>query len=274
MRVAIISDVHSNHEALKSVLADIQRRAIPHIVCLGDLVGYSCFPRETLALLRRSGIPSVCGNHDLMAIGRLEPVECGPNARIATFWTRSVLSRDDKDYLQSLPSYRRLEPDVMCVHSGLGDPVMRLRRPENYLDQYTMLRQFDPNLRICFTGHTHTQVVVRIGPDAQIAAYRRREFRLAEHPSSFYFVNPGSVGHPRGPDSRAGYAIYDSETGTVSFQRVAYDREAVVQANATHGLKTDLGSSVAAYYCKRLGSAFRMIKTVAKRHEGKHRREP
>jgi hypothetical protein len=75
--------------------------------------------------------------------------------------------------------------------------------------------------------------------------------RLPLRAGSFYFVNPGSVGHPRGSDYRASYAVYDGDAATVTFHRVAYDRRRVTKENARHGIYTDLGPSVAAHVVRR-----------------------
>ena len=250
MRVAIISDIHSNYEALKSVLADIRRRAVQQVVCLGDLVGYNCFPSETLALFRESGIACVHGNHDLMAINELEPVQCGPNARKAILWTRDVLSEEEKEFLRCLPPMFLLEPDMVCIHSCLGDPVGRLVRPEQFYTQHLALQQFDQQLRICFTGHTHIQEVVEIRAHQEVVRSTQRTQRLND--TSFYFVNPGSVGHPRGSDYRAAYAIYDSSAKTIGFCRVAYNRKAVMTQNTGHQIFTDLGEPPVIHYSKRI----------------------
>src|SRR4051812_9155739 len=120
-RIGVISDVHANVRALDAVLRDARRQQLDTIVSLGDLVGYCASPRETLAAIRREGIDSVHGNHDLMAIDRLR-VNCGPNGTRAIQWTRGVLEDADRAYLAALPATLRLGPKVLCMHSALGDP--------------------------------------------------------------------------------------------------------------------------------------------------------
>jgi predicted phosphodiesterase len=249
MRAAIISDVHGNHAALRSVLADIRRKGVRQVVSLGDLVGYNSFPSETLALVRISGIRSVRGNHDLMAAGHLEPNDCGPNACAAIRWTRTVLSDDDIEYLRSLPDYVLLSPEAICVHSALGDPVVRLTTAAQFCEQLAKLRRLDARLRVCFTGHTHVPRVIEISPSGAVVARKATRVRLRGE--SAYFVNPGSVGHPRGSDYRASYAVYDGEAATVVFHRVRYDKTQVIKENARRGIYTDLGPSVAAYMVRR-----------------------
>jgi predicted phosphodiesterase len=249
MRAAIISDIHANHAALCAVIADARQRAIRRLVCLGDLVGYNSFPSETLALMRAEEIRSVHGNHDLMAVGRLEPDDCGPNGRAAMLWTRAVLSDDDVEYLRGLPDHLRLAPGVICIHSGLGDPVIRLSTADQFREQLAKLRRLDDRLRLCFTGHTHVPRVLEVAPTGTVVAHMVGRLQLRD--GSFYFINPGSVGHPRGSDYRASYAVYDGGAATVAFHRIGYDRRRVIEENARHGIYTDLGPSVAAYAMQR-----------------------
>jgi predicted phosphodiesterase len=241
VRIAFLSDIHANLEALQSVVHDLQSRQIDQIWSLGDLVGYSCLPRETLAFVRQLGVHSVQGNHDLMAIGRLEPDQCGPNARAAIFWTRNILTQEEKDYLASLPSHALIDSDLLCQHSRFNDPVGYLWRPEQYARQHLLIRQAYPSVRVCFTGHTHIPGVVEVETHGRVRWHYPATMTLQR--SRFYFVNPGSVGHPRDGDDRASYAIYDGWTNTVAFHRVAYDHGAVSAGNAAHGVHTKLTPS-------------------------------
>ena len=252
MHIAIISDVHSNLEALRSVLADIRRRGIERVFCLGDIVGYSCFPHETLAVFREQGIPTVQGNHDLMAIGELEPDHCGPNARKAIHWTRPLLTEEEKEFLRALPGHLVLESDLLLVHSCLGDPVVRLSRPEQYVEQRDVVARFDPQIRVCFYGHTHVPEVWEIHRDGGVTRLNSRRVRLGDN--AFHFVNPGSVGHPRGTDYRAQYACFDLQARTIQFHRVRYDVGKVARENARHGLETSLGDPMLIHYGRRLAS--------------------
>lgn len=234
MRIAILSDLHANTPALRAVLEDLRRAAVQHVLCLGDLVGYNCFPRETLALLRERGIPTVYGNHDLMAIGRLRPDGCGPIARAAIAWTRRILTDDERLYLASLPLALRPRREILCVHSALGDTAVRLSAPAQFREQALRLRRFDPDLEICFTGHTHAPQAVEVTPGGEVRIHVKR--RTVLRPGVFWFVNPGSVGHPRGRDLRATYAVLDEEERSAAFRRVAYDVEVVIQQNARYGI--------------------------------------
>jgi len=222
MRIAVISDVHANLDAPQAVLADIRRSGVPHVVCLGDLVGYSMFPRETLTLLREHKIRSVHGDHDLMAIGRLPIKWCSPIARRALAWTSDVLTQQDRCYLAGLPGELRHQGNLLFVHSALGDLVIELELPEHFHEQFLALNDDDPELEIYFTGHTHRQLAVQVTRHGEVIQRTAQLVALSQ--DSFWFVNPGSVGLPQGRDVRAGYAIYDLDARTVELRRVAYER--------------------------------------------------
>ncbi|HKC39691.1 MAG TPA: metallophosphoesterase family protein [Gemmatimonadales bacterium] len=235
MLLAIISDIHANVHALDAVLADIRQRGADQVLCLGDLVGYNSFPRETLALLREHEVRSVHGNHDLMALDRLPDDGCGSLARKAIRWTRGVLTEEDWWHLAALPADLREHDTLLCVHSAPGDPLTRLERTAQFHAEAEGLMEADPGVRVCFTGHTHRQHIVVVTPDGEI---QRSEGRDAELPrDAICFVNPGTVGQPRDRDTRAAYALFDCDAWRVSFRRVAYDREPLLRQNRRVGLR-------------------------------------
>lgn len=233
MRLGIISDLHGNVEALWPVLRALAREAVQDIVCLGDLVGYNAQAREVIALVRERAIASVHGNHDLMVLGRL-PVEGGPRARRGVAWTSAMLTPDELMFLRSLPGAIIRRDRLLLVHSVPGDPVTRLRTERQFVRQFQTLRRTHPGVRMCFTGHTHEPGVIEITRDGHPVAHDAADLRLL--PDSFYFVNPGSVGEPRGPDSRATFAVYDAQYHTLAFHRVAYDRDRLARENLRRGL--------------------------------------
>src|SRR6059058_4506419 len=180
-------------------------------------------------------IPGVRGNHDLMAIGRLPADQCGPVGRKAIGWTRKVLTEADCDYLASLPDELRLEGGILCTHSALGDPCVRLHARGQFEEETKVLLHFDGDLRVCCTGHTHLQEVVEVAAGGVVR--RPAVPQLVLNPAAFCFLNPGSVGQPRDGDERAAYAVFDSETYHVWFHRVAYDVRRITRENARRGIR-------------------------------------
>jgi hypothetical protein len=192
-----------------------------------------------------------------MAAGRLEPDRCGPNARRAIEWTRQVLDGGDRDYLLGLPQTMLLDSTTLLLHSALGDPCVYLRTPEHYEAQVDAIRAEHPSVRICLTGHTHTGTVVHVDASGRARMLGRTRHRL--DPGRFYFLNPGSVGHPRREDYRASYLIYDEETRLVVFRKVPYDRARVRRVNVRNGILTDLGPAVLAHKLRLARSAVRRL---------------
>jgi predicted phosphodiesterase len=233
MILAIISDIHANVHALKAVLADIAKRDVDQVVCLGDLVGYNGFPRETLALLRDAGVRSIHGNHDLMALARLPDDGAGTLARKAIQWTRRVLTEEDWWYLASLPAELRID-DLLCVHSAPGDPLVRLGHAEQFRSEAEALTEGGARVNVCFTGHSHRQQVVVVRGDGEVQWTGGADAELPR--DALCFVNPGTVGESRDEDTRAAYALFDAESRRVSFRRVLYDRTRLLRRNREVGL--------------------------------------
>ena len=233
MRYAIISDIHANVDALSATLADITKTGVDQILCLGDLVGYNGFPRETLALLREADVRAIYGNHDLMALARLPDDGAGSLARKAIHWTRRVLTEDDWWYLASLPAELRID-DLLCVHSAPGDPLVRLGHAEQFRSEAEALTETGAPVNVCFTGHSHRQQVVVVRSDGEVQWTGGADADLPRDAISF--VNPGTVGHSRDSDPRAAYAIFDDKTRRVLFRRVTYDRARLLRRNREIGL--------------------------------------
>ncbi|MBI4500753.1 MAG: metallophosphoesterase family protein [Gemmatimonadetes bacterium] len=259
MRLAVISNVHANVEALRAVLRVIRRDGIRKVVCLGDLVGQHAFPVETLALIRAGSTACVAGNHDLMAIGRLTRDGRTPRTRRAIGWTRRAMTGADYEYLASLPAELSAGDDVLLLHGTLEDPAKELRSPADFAQERQLIRQRYPHIRICFVGHAREQRIVEVTSQSEV--HMRGPRQLVLRPDAFFFVSPGSVGSPADGDYRAAYAIYDDTTRRVAFRRTTYDRLRVMQENLRHGLSSELAISPVGYFRARAVAAARSIRT-------------
>lgn len=231
MKLALIADIHANAPALEAVLTHARRQRVDVVIGLGDVVGASALPLETIAMMRDHGIECVAGNHDLAAIGRLPLHLAGQRAREVLEWTRALLSEEDWRFLAELPPELAPRPEILCVHAGLGDPVAQLRTGDDFRAQARTIRQYDPRVQICCLGHTHLPGVVTVtGSEVYVDAGP-----IADLPAEgFHFVNPGSVGDLTMRDPRAVYATYDVTSRRVQFFRVPYDRAAILSANTRH----------------------------------------
>jgi predicted phosphodiesterase len=121
----------------------------------------------------------------------------------------------------------------------LGDPVNYLSSDEDYLAEYQSIRDWQPEARICFTGHTHMPRIIEITPDRRLRRLKTSTATLS--PDSFYFINPGSVGHPRGSDYRASYALFNRASGRLQLMRVHYEKADMLAANHRVDIRTNLG---------------------------------
>ena len=230
---AIISDIHSNLVALKAVLADIERRGIETIYCLGDTVGYGPDPLECLDLVAEHTVFSLCGNHDHAVF--YEPTNFNVSAERAAFWTRAALE-EESDRQQRNRRWRYLgflnprhELDgLLFVHGSPRKPINEYLFPDDvYTAPHKLLANFDRMEQLtCFCGHTHVPGVFVDDPyfETPEEMGEDQKYTIGEEK---VIVNVGSVGQPRDRDPRAGYVIlHDSD---VEFVRVKYDIDATAK---------------------------------------------
>src|ERR1700685_3957244 len=101
VRVLLLSDIHSNLEALEACLAAAP--AYDLVVNLGDVVGYGASPNEVIAISRKLGSVFVRGNHDKAVCGITDVKDFNPIAGLAALWTREQLNDENLEWLRSLP---------------------------------------------------------------------------------------------------------------------------------------------------------------------------
>ncbi|MEG0024773.1 MAG: metallophosphoesterase family protein [Akkermansia sp.] len=237
-KIAIISDIHANLEALQAVLVDIKTMDCDQIACLGDIVGYNANPAECLDTIRNLNCPVVKGNHDEEAAGTSNPVGMNPAAYSALMWTREALSDEQKDWLRHLRMVRNVAPFTI-VHSTLDQPglwhyiINKFDATSNFNFQFTNL---------CFHGHTHVPKIF-VYENMGVQEYQATDF--TPESGKKYFINVGSVGQPRDNDWRASYCIYDTQQQVISFRRVEYDIKTTQQKILNAGLPIMLAERLA-----------------------------
>ena len=243
MRLALVSDVHANLEALQATLADIAAQAADRVVCLGDIVGYNAKPAECIALIRDGKILCVAGNHDLAVSGRITTENfSAAAARTAAAWTRRRLTGDELAFLRGLPLKANIDDKLILVHGALhpdtGCESVRLDNAERRMASFAALMAHPSGARICAFGHTHRAAIyeLRNGEETLLAG---QEIRLRD--DAYYLINPGSVGELRGRDRRASYMILDLARRTVTLRRVEYDASVPLLATREAGLAPRLG---------------------------------
>ncbi len=242
MRLALVSDVHANLEALQATLADIAAQAADRVVCLGDIVGYNTRPAECIALIRDGKVSCVAGNHDLAVSGRITTKNFSATAARAAAWTRQRLTGDELAYLCGLPLKANIDDKLILVHGALhpetGCESERLDNAEGRMASFAALMAHPSGARICAFGHTHRAAVheLRNGEETLLSG---QEIRLRD--DAYYLINPGTVGEPRGRDRRASYMILDLARRTVTLRRVEYDAAVALIATREAGPAPRLG---------------------------------
>ena len=229
MKRALISDIHSNLEALRAVLDDIRREEIAEIYCLGDMIGYGPNPRECLEAVYKFPV-CILGNHDQAAL--FDPDGFNPVALRAIYWTRDQLDSGPGgpaaanrrwDFLGELPRLH-MDGDLLFVHGSPRDPTNEYIFPEDVYNQRKMQTLFGRITGACFQGHTHIPGVFTANFDFFAPEECDYEYRLT---GEKVMVNVGSVGQPRDGDSRACYVILNDEM--VIFRRVEYPVEQTIE---------------------------------------------
>ena len=198
--LAIISDIHGNYPALKSVLRRIDELGIKDIICLGDVVGYYCQINECIDELRSRNIYTLLGNHDNYMISGI----CcdSKTVKMCIDYQKTIIRKDNFDWLKSLmPSYDT--EMVSFRHGGWNDAVEERIKDFDFsvVESYTQ--------RFYLSGHTHKQNI-------QI-----------DKRSGKVYCNPGSIGQPRDDDPRAAFVVMCSD-GKIEPYRVEYNIDAIV----------------------------------------------
>jgi predicted phosphodiesterase len=218
VRIAVVSDVHSNLAALDAVLKHADAAgASDGIWCAGDIVGYGPDPSATLARLRSRHLVAVAGNHDLAASGRMDVDEFNPLAAAAVQWTASELAEEELSYLAALPLVH-VEGDVTIVHGSLRHPEWEYLLTPEQAEAHLEL-QTTPYSVI---GHSHIPFWCEEDSIAPVF-HRGMDGDVVELGDTRLIVNPGGLGQPRDGDPRASYIVYDDTAATMTYHRVAYD---------------------------------------------------
>ncbi|CAO3357230.1 metallophosphoesterase family protein [Azospirillum melinis] len=254
MKIALISDIHANLEALQATLDAIRAEGAERIVCLGDIVGYNTDFAACIALLRQAGAVCIAGNHDRAVAGLIGTDGfSGPAAR-AVAWTGARLDGDSRAFLTGLPLTADVDGALVAVHGALhlevGKELVRLDDDGKRALSLRALAAHPSGARVCAFGHTHraglwewrdgtVQAVALDGPAGV-------ELRA----DGLYLLNPGTVGEPRGADARACFACYDTAARRVTLHRVAYARRAALAKTRRAGLAPRFAAVPASFRMK------------------------
>lgn len=203
MKIGILSDIHSNFEALKAVV-DNSINKVEGYVCLGDIIGYGPEPNETIDLLLQINLLGcVFGNHDIAVINEDYSRFRTEHGRHAISWTAEQLNEKSRRFLTDTFQKNIFDEfKFELYHGGMEDPYWQYIFPSTSKEDLNRIfssRRYD----LIFVGHSH--------------------LRFSFKNDKLLVVNPGSVGQPRNGLVDAQYAVLDTENREVEFCSVSYD---------------------------------------------------
>lgn len=217
MRMAVLSDVHANLEALEAVAADMDRQRVEKVMFLGDVVGYGADPNACVKLIARLCDIRLMGNHDYVGLGLDSPKYFNVMAQQSILWTQKELDRKATELMSDFS----LEAEYLnyyFVHATPDNPLEwnYLLTPDEAARNFAAFAQ-----DICFVGHSHLPAVFRLRPDGASDMVRETEFRA--EPDCRYIINVGSVGQPRDGNHEACYLIAETDVNIFTYRRVGYN---------------------------------------------------
>jgi predicted phosphodiesterase len=249
MRILLLSDIHSNLEALDACLAAAPEH--DRVFNLGDVVGYGASPNEVTVKARSLGEVFVRGNHDKAVSGIDSAESFNPVAGLAALWNREHLGAEHMAWLRDLPRGPVTIPELAEIQLVHGAPDDEDRYVVNVADAITTL--VTSERAVTFFGHTHIQGLFRMRAGLAEAIYpeyasiaKAEKWSLELESGTTYMINPGSLGQPRDGDWRAAFGLFDTEKRTMTFCRTPYDlrsaQERIFAANLPPRLATRLAA--------------------------------
>ena len=236
MKIAIITDIHSNLEALTACCRLAEDKGAEKFVCLGDCVGYGPDPVAVLDMLQ--GLPNfvcVLGNHDEYMFNSIDVTSSAPVQMVAE-WTVEQLDTAHLDFLKSL-SYVEVDNGVSYVHSTLYQPnswgyITSPEQAKKCMDS--------ASTNLVFYGHVHIPMIFHEKPDDTVELVQPQAGqKIHLHQNRRYVINAGSVGQPRDDNNEACFVMYDEESHSVTFHRVAYDYKTTINKIHQNNLHPD-----------------------------------
>jgi predicted phosphodiesterase len=221
MKIALISDIHANIEALECVFDDIKTQKVDETLCLGDIVGYGANPNECIELVKENCALTLIGNHDAAAVGLLSTQHFNIHAKIAIEWTTGNLKKSAIDYLKTLPLKGNRNSKTI-VHATPYEP--------NLWYYITSLEEAAFNFQFfetsfCFVGHTHIPIIIVLEQEKEVYVHQGETLEYGDLVNVRFLINVGSVGQPRDRNPKSCYGIIDTDAKTFTYRRISYNVE-------------------------------------------------
>jgi diadenosine tetraphosphatase ApaH/serine/threonine PP2A family protein phosphatase len=230
--LAILSDIHSNLDALDAVTADLDAAGVDNVVCLGDVVGYAAYPDQCISRIRQRGWHTVLGNHDDALDNAPAKEQMNDVANAGIRHAEEEVSADNRAWLSSLPM-KLPRTHAVFTHASLDSSE---EWPYLIDVESALLHFLAQQIPLCFVGHTHRPMVINWQRTTKLDVMIPNEDQIPLLRTGKTTVNVGSVGQPRDGDPRACYVLYFPNTHHVEFRRVEYDVKAAQRAIRRAGL--------------------------------------
>jgi predicted phosphodiesterase len=240
-KLGVITDLHSNFEAMKVTMNWFQRHGVEQVVCLGDIIGYNANPVEVTYLTHKRVSFSLKGNHERYVLGQ-EAKGVREEKLEVIDWTRDQLSSAYQEWLASLPNYHLYEGKVLLVHGSPRDPDEYVYKSETFKSSLAHMAERYAGIRLCFFGHTHLPMLI---------SKSKVETRFAEtrtiplDRNTTYLINPGSVGQPRDGVPKVAFGVMDFQAYAFTWVRLDYDHETTANRIRDIGLDAGLATRLA-----------------------------
>jgi len=238
MKIAFVSDIHSNIEAFSVALDIIKHRKVDKIMSCGDIVGYGPDPEEAITLFEENGIVGVRGNHDAGAVGDSILYEFNEYAKLALLYTKRNISKRSENFLKTLSTL--IEEDNFTIFHGFPNP----KNPFKYiLSDFDVIEAFSYlNTPIGFYGHTHIPCVCKLSNENSPEVFpEQKQIKFKLEKGFRYLINVGSIGQPRDGNPKGAFVIFDTDEYSVEFVRFDYDVEKVYNKIIERNLPSYLG---------------------------------
>lgn len=237
MRLALLSDIHGNLQALDACLAHARAQRVQRFAFLGDMVGYGAQPAQVLErimLLTEEGAIVLKGNHDEMAV--TPPTVTKTIGDSTASWTHQQLSASQRAWIAALPLTHHMD-SVMLVHASVDAPELwRYVYDERSAAESLNAASALPDVRYVFGGHVHLQSLYYRGTDGLMKFTPQPGVAVPVPKHRQWLSTVGSVGQPRDGNPQAMYALLDTERQQLTFHRVPYDHFAAAAAIRRAGL--------------------------------------
>jgi diadenosine tetraphosphatase ApaH/serine/threonine PP2A family protein phosphatase len=230
MKVAVLTDIHSNLPALEAVLEAIEEAGLEQRWCLGDVVGYGAQPDECAALTKEHCELSLVGNHDLAVTGEIDTEVFSASAAAAVEWTRANTKDKTMEFLKGLKP-EATDKEVGLYHASPRDPVWE------YVLATDQARECMEEMsgRVSLIGHSHVALYFSdAGSDGD--GGQAPDGQKIDLSKGRWLLNPGSVGQPRDGDPRAAWLELDTDEWEATYHRVEYDIGRAAEAIRKAGL--------------------------------------